>query len=230
MLNGAVMRGHTSQEFEAELRGLEGRLLAMGARCESMIGMASRAIVEQDGEVAQKVVVLDRANNADELAIDEMCFRILALRQPVGRDLRFLMATVKVVTDLERIGDEAVNLAERAEELSTRPELPPPVQALPRMAAAANRMLLDALDAFVAEDAGLARNVLAQDDAVDATYGEVLDQSMRFMQEHPERVRAGMKVASCAKYLERAADHASNIAEMVVFLVEGEDVRHQGKR
>ncbi len=223
------MLAHTSQEFEAELRRLKEQLLAMGGRCERMLHMAGRSIAEQDTELAKQVIDLDRRTNADERAIDDMAVRILALRQPVGRDLRFTITAVKVVTDLERIGDEAVNLAERAQELAELPELPPPARDLPRMAKLAGAVLHAALDAFVHEDAEAAEEVFRMDDGVDDLYGDILMQSLEFMEAHPERVPAGMRVASCAKYFERIADHATNIAEMVVFLVRGEDVRHVGK-
>ncbi|MDH5492286.1 MAG: phosphate signaling complex protein PhoU [Myxococcales bacterium] len=222
------MRAHTSHEFEEELQALSERLLAMGGRCERMIEMAAEALESRDPALAEEVIRLDRRTNADELEIDERAVRILALRQPVGRDLRFTITAIKVVTDLERIGDEAVNLAERAMELAGRP----PIEAaskLPEMARRAQSMLHDALDSFVWEDATLARSVFARDDAVDALYGETLMRSMRLMQERPGQVEGGMKIASCAKYLERIADHATNLAEMVVFLVEGEDIRHGGR-
>jgi len=223
------MLAHTSQEFEAELRQLKEQLLAMGGRCERMVHMAARAVLEQNTELAEEVINLDRRTNADELSIDDMAVRILALRQPVGRDLRFTITAVKVVTDLERIGDEAVNVAERGQELAELAELPAPAQHLPQMAKLAGAVLHAALDAFVHEDAKAAEEVFRMDDGVDALYGEVLMESLAFMQANSERVSAGMRVASCAKYLERIADHATNIAEMVVFLVRGNDVRHVGK-
>jgi phosphate transport system protein len=169
--------------------------------------------------------------NADELAVDDMAVRILALRQPVGRDLRFTIAAVKVVTDLERIGDEAVNLAERAREMSTmedRENLP--IDLLRRMARTANSMVHEALDSFVDEDPSKARAVMARDDEVDDLYGEVLRASIEFMSKNSDRIHDGMLVSNCAKYLERIADHSTNIAEMVVFLAAGIDIRHQGKK
>lgn len=221
------MQVHTSQEFEAELGQLKDRLLAMGGRCERMIGMAMRAFEQQDAELAREVRDMDRQTDRDELAVDEQAVRILALRQPVGRDLRFIIAAVKAVTDLERIGDEAVNIAERAHELADRDSLPPPHVELPAMAEAATKMLHHALDAFVEEDADKAQSVFEQDDAVDATYSRILESCVSFIEDSPGRCAGGLRVASAAKYLERVADHATNIAEMVIYLVRGVDVRHR---
>lgn len=224
------MHSHTSQQYEAELRNLKDRLLAMGGRCEAHIRQALDALENQDAVLANEVTGTDHQINADELAIDDLAVRILALRQPVGKDLRFLMTALKVVTDLERIGDEAVNIAERAEELSSEPKLPETWRALPAMAKAASSMLHDALDAFVEEDWGKAQLVLKQDDAVDELYGQIMRNSMDFMAKNSDSIRAAMGVVSCAKYIERIADHSTNIAEMVVYMVRGEDVRHQGKK
>jgi phosphate transport system protein len=225
-----AMRAHTSHEFEQELEQLKDRLLAMGGRCERMIAMAMDALETQDTQRARQVAELDRLTDRDELAADDLAVRIVALRQPVGRDLRFILMAIKVVTDLERIGDEAVNLAERAGELAHRDALPDPHAALPAMARAAQGMLHDALDAFVAEDADQAWEVCERDDEVDAAYGRVLAQCAEFIRAHPDRAEGGMRVAACAKYFERIADHATNIAEMVVYLVRGVDVRHRGAR
>jgi len=221
------MRAHTSHEFDQELRELKELLLSMGGRCERMIEMATRALSESDPELAREVITLDRDNNLDELAVDELAIRVLALRQPVGRDLRFTMTAVKVVTDLERVGDEAVNLAERVEEQAGLNPLPTHTL-LKEMAGRAGKMLHDALDAFVREDTALAREVFSQDDAVDELHERALFESIEFMANHSERVAAGMRAASCSKYLERIADHATNIAEMVIYLAEGTDVRHPG--
>jgi phosphate transport system protein len=220
------MSSHTSRAYEQELRDLKSRLLAMGGRCEQLIQMASRALEKLDVDLAHRVELTDRAINAEEMAIDGMAVRILALRQPVGRDLRFLVTALKVVTDLERIGDEAVNIAERAEELAGQPPIPSLQPRLREMADASALMVRRALDAFVEENAEAARDVLTADDAVDALYGELLRESMRYIAQNPTRVEDGMRFASCAKYLERVADHATNIAEMVVFMVSGDDVRH----
>jgi phosphate transport system protein len=209
------MRTHTHQEFEAELRNLKDRLLAMGGRCEQMISMAVRAFEDRDEALAQEVMEADHGMDEDEVAVDELAVRILALRQPVGRDLRFAVAAVKASTDLERIGDEAVNIAERAIEMEPAGRLSRPGSKLPEMAQRAGAMLRDALNAFVEEDANKARHVFEQDDAV------CLDDM-----KDPSRIADGMRICNCAKYIERIADHATNIAEMVIFMVEGRDVRH----
>jgi phosphate transport system protein len=203
----------------------------MGGRCERLTLQAIRALEQHDAPLAQEVATTDRQINADELAVDDLAVRILALRQPVGRDLRFLLTALKVVTDLERIGDEAVNIAERATDLSKRDKPDLPYQnSLPDMARIATEMLHTALDAFVEEDADKAVTVLLRDDEVDELYGQTLRETREFIVKHPEEVEVGMQVASCAKYIERIADHATNIAEMVVYFVRGEDVRHKGNR
>lgn len=219
------MRGHTHQEFEAELRNLKDRLLAMGGRCEQMIGGAVRAFEERDETLAREVMEADRSMDDDEVVVDELAVRILALRQPVGRDLRFAVAAVKASTDLERIGDEAVNIAERAIEMDLAEGLSAPGARLPEMAQRASAMLRDALNAFVDEDANKAREVFLLDDEVDAFYGEVMRLSLDYMKD-PSRIADGMRICNCAKYLERIGDHATNIAEAVIFMVEGRDVRH----
>lgn len=225
------MTAHTSRAYEQELAELQRRLVAMGARCEELIEMAARAMGERDGSVVARVEEADRAIDRDEMEIDELTVRILALRQPAARDLRFLVFALKVVTDLERIGDEASNMAERAAQLAgyghPAPELQPKVE---EMAKVTRALVHQALDAFVQGDEALARAVRERDDEVDALYGEVLRGSVAYVQQHPDRVPVAMCLASTSKYLERIADHATNIAEMVVFVTSGEDVRHPFKR
>lgn len=224
--SGRPMRTHTHQEFEAELRNLKDRLLSMGGRCEQMISTAVRAFEDRDEALAREVMEADRNMNEDELAVDELAVRILALRQPVGRDLRFAVAAVKASTDLERIGDESVNIAERVVEMEPVEHLSPPGSKLPEMAQRAEAMLRDALNSLVEEDPNKARDVFAQDDAVDDIYTEVMQLCLDYMKDDPSRIPDGMRICNCAKYVERIADHATNIAEMVIFMVEGRDVRH----
>lgn len=226
-----MIHQHTSQEYEGELRALKDRLLSMGGRCEALIREAVDALDKRDADLAESVERTDREINANELEVDDLAIRILALRQPVGRDLRFLVTALKVVTDLERIGDEAVNIAERAGELAGKADaLPTNHQLLPEMAKSAAHMLHEALDAFVEENADKAQKVLLMDDLVDDYYGSIMRQSMEYMAQNPSRVVEAMSVCSCAKYLERIADHSTNIAEMVVYMVRGVDVRHSGNR
>jgi phosphate transport system protein len=167
--------------------------------------------------------------NADEMELDEMAVRVLALRQPVAYDLRFVARTLKFVTDLERIADEAVNIAERTETLKSAATMPP-VFLVPKMGEVVQKMLREALDAFVEGDVARARAVLTMDDEVDEAYGATLRQTMAWMSENPSQTPQAMCVASAAKYLERIADHATNLAEHVVYLEEGSDVRHGGHR
>ncbi|MGF1466900.1 MAG: phosphate signaling complex protein PhoU [Sandaracinaceae bacterium] len=229
-LRGSPTIRHTDQQFASELRELRDRLLAMGARCEGLILSAVRAVEDGDPALAERVGKADRAVNAEEGLIDDLALRILALRHPLGRDLRFLMTALKVVVDLEQIGDEAVNIAERASIPVLHSELRAAHAQLTEMGRRVAAMLHEALDAFVDEDAREAEAVLRRDDAIDAQYQDILQRTMAFMRGHPEHARSGMATASCAKYLERIADHATNIAEMVIYMVRGVDVRHEEAR
>jgi phosphate transport system protein len=218
-------QSHTSRDFESELRELRANALAMGARCERSLRLALEAFWSGSAERAGEVKELDRRIDRDEMEIDALVLRVLALRQPVAYDLRLLATALKLVTDLERIGDEAVNIAERAEEgHGSAKEL---ARAnLKEMADQAQQMLRNALDAFVEGEATRAEQVMAGDDAVDALYGRILRDMMAYMAEHADEIPAAVRVIKVAKYIERVADHATNIAEEVIFMVRGEDVRH----
>jgi phosphate transport system protein len=197
----------------------------MGARCERSLQLALKAFWEGSTNLALEVEEIDRHIDRDEMDIDALVLRILALRQPVAYDLRFLAAALRLVTDLERVGDEAVNIAERAKEEhgtakdDVRGELK-------LMGEQAQEMLRDALDAFVQGEATRAEQVLIRDDSVDDLYGKIIRTMTNFMSNHPSQVAEAIRVISVAKYLERVADHATNIAEEVIFMVRGEDVRH----
>jgi phosphate transport system protein len=217
---------HTSNEFELELREIRGQLVAMGARCERAVQLALHAFLERDPAKMSEVLAIDVKVNADEMQLDEMAVRVLALRQPVAYDLRFVTSTLKFVTDLERISDEAVNIAERVETIA-KAKTTPPVFAIPHMGELVQKMLREALDAFVEGDADRARAVLGMDDDVDESYGATLRSTIEWMGQNPTEIPAGMCVASVAKYLERIADHATNLAEHVVYLERGDDVRHR---
>jgi len=220
---------HTSRDFESELRELRAHLLAMGARCERSVQLALKAFIEGSAELIAEVKSLDRHIDRDEMESDELALRILALRQPVAHDLRLLATALKLVTDLERIGDEAVNIVERAEEAGEGSKLVPHPH-LRSMADLTQQMLRDALDAFVDADIVRAERVRLGDDAVDELYAKTLGEMMSFMAQNPGRIPAAMGVVNVAKYLERIADHATNIAEEVIFMVAGHDVRHESQR
>jgi phosphate transport system protein len=220
-----MSESHTSRDFESELRELRSHLLAMGARCERSVQLALRSFLEASSELAAEVKELDRRIDRDEMEIDELALRILALRQPVAHDLRLLATSLKLVTDLERIGDEWVNIAERAEESLEDQGVPRPN--LNAMADLVEQMLRDALDAFVEADVTRAERVRQGDDSVDELYGRTLREMMAFMAENPGSIPAAQRVISVAKYLERIADHATNLAEEVIFMVVGDDVRHK---
>jgi phosphate transport system protein len=216
---------HTSRDFEAELRELRAHSLAMGARCERALQLSLKAFWDGSAQTAAEVEELDRHIDRDEMDIDALVLRVLALRQPVAYDLRFLAGALRLVTDLERIGDEAVNIAERAKEnLGTARE--GVKSELRSMGEQAQELLRDALDAFVQGEGTRAEQVLARDDAVDELYGRILRAMTEFMTNQPNQVAEAIRVIHVAKYLERIADHATNIAEEVIFMVRGEDVRH----
>jgi phosphate transport system protein len=213
------------RHFHEELGALKQTLLAMGGLVEDQIRRVMRALVERDDEQARDVIDRDRQVNAYENEIDEKCVELLALHQPAAGDLRFITTAMKIVTDLERIGDQAVNIAQRALELNREPQLKPYID-LPRMAEKAQAMMKDSLDAFVSRDATLARQVRGQDEAVDALNHQIFRELLTFMMEDPSTIPRAIRLILIARFLERVADHATNIAEMVVFLVESKIVRH----
>jgi phosphate transport system protein len=223
-----VPRTHTSREYEAELQKLRDRLLLMGAKVEEIIKGSMQALLERDSDLAKKMIQADRRINQLEKSIDQMCLQILARRQPVASDLRFITIAMKLVTDLERIGDLSVNFCERVLELNEEPPLKPYVD-LPRMAEETQEMVHDALDAFVEGDAEKADEVIRQDAIVDAYYMQIFRELLTYMMEDTRNIFRATRLQSIAKYLERIGDHATNIAEMVIFNVRGQDVRHAGK-
>lgn len=214
--------------LEADLKQLRHRLLLMGARVEDMISRSTQALVERDIEAARDTILLDRKVNLDEVEIDEMCLRMLLSGSPRGSDLRFLAFAMKVVTDMERIGDLAVNICERAVELSADGN-PSPYLRLPEMARCAGDMLGGAIDAFVHADEPGARAVIEMDDQLDELYHSVFRERMAEVKGGAMEVERAVRVQNVAKYLERIGDHCTNIAEHVIFLVEGTDVRHAGR-
>jgi phosphate transport system protein len=214
-----------TRHFHEELEALKQTLLAMGGLVEDQIRRAMRALLERDDVIAQEVIDRDRQVNTYDVEVDEQCVNLLALHQPAAGDLRFITTAMKIVTDLERIGDQAVNIAQRALELNREPQLKPYID-LPRMADRAQRMVKESLDAFVAGDTALARQVCGEDAEVDALKEQIFRELLTFMMEDPRTVSRAIRVILISRFLERVADHATNIAEMVIYLVEGKMVRH----
>jgi phosphate transport system protein len=218
-------KSHIDKSYEAELTALREQLLEMGGLVESAIASSVRAIVERDPILAEQVIRKDRIVNRMEVDIDGACRRILALRQPAASDLRFITTALKIVTDLERMGDLAVNIARRAVDLAQAPALRPQHD-LARLATLSETALAKALDAFVTADPVKAEEVLEADDHLDTLYLKVFNELLTTMMEDPRAIRRATSLMFSAKHLERFGDHATNLAEMVIFMVRGTDVRH----
>jgi phosphate transport system protein len=213
------------RHFHEELEALKQTLLAMGGLVEDQIRRVMRALLERDDAAARDVIERDRQVNAYDVEVDETCVNLLALHQPAAGDLRFITTAMKIVTDLERIGDQAVNIAQRVLELNQEPQLKPYID-LPRMAERAQSMVKDSLDAFVTRDTTLARRVCAADEEVDALKEQIFRELLTFMMEDARTIPRAIRLILVSRFMERVADHATNIAEMVVYMVEGKMVRH----
>ena len=213
------------RHFHEELEALKQRLLAMGGLVEDQIRHVMRALVERDDALAREVIERDQQVNAYDVAVDETCVSLLALHQPAAGDLRFITTAMKIVTDLERMGDQAVNIAQRVLELNREPQLKPYID-LPRMAEKAQRMVKESLDAFVARDTEMARRVCAEDTEVDALKEQIFRELLTFMMEDARTIPRAIRLILISRFLERLADHATNIAEMVIYLVDAKMVRH----
>ena len=216
------------RHFEEELDGLRKHLLEMSGLVESAIYRSVHALVERDESLAHLVFKNEARINQMEIEIDEMSVRLLALEQPVATDLRLITAAIKINTDLERMGDLAYNIAERAVSLMREAAVNAVID-VPYMANLVESMVRKSLDSFVKKDAELARNVLVSDDAVDDLRTGIYKELIRYMEENPDRIHQGLDLIFVARNLERIADHATNIAEDVLFLVDGVDVRHHAE-
>lgn len=216
---------HTDKKYEEDLKKLREEILYMGGMVEDQIQKAVKSLVDRDSELAQTIIERDHEVNRLDVNIDDLCIRLLALHQPAGRDLRFITTGLKITTDLERIGDMAVNVCERAIELNQEPRLKPYID-VPRMAQIAQRMIHESLDAFVHEDTDLALKVCKDDEEVDDLNRQIFRETITYMLSDPQTINRAIKIASLSKYLERIADHATNIAEMVIFMVKGKSIRH----
>jgi phosphate transport system protein len=220
---------HTNRQYEEDLRGLRAGLLKMGGLVERQIAEAVESLVERNTEQARATIARDAEVNRMDVASDEICIRLLALHQPAASDLRFITTGLKITTDLERIGDNAVNICERALELNEEPQIKPYID-VPRMAAIAQSMVKDSLDAFMREDTNLAEEVIERDDEVDGLNYQIYRELLSYMAEDPSTITRATRILFISKYLERIADHATNIAEMVVYMVKGRTIRHMDKK
>lgn len=222
------MTQDVQRHFHEELSHVKVRLLTMSGEAEAALGLAVEALLERDSEKAQRVIKGDRVVDAMEIEIEEQCVSLLALQQPMARDLRMLTSALKIANDLERVGDHAVNIAQSADRLAqSRPIAPEPE--LVEMARLTRLMLSDALEAFIRGDAESGREICRRDDKVDALHRSVFRILLTHMMEDPHMISAGMELFLVSRNLERVADLATNIAEDVVFLVEGKSIKHHSE-
>ncbi len=216
------------RHFVEELDQLKTKLLEMSSLVESAIQRSISAVTQKDRGAAEEVFRSEARINAIELEIDEFAINLLALHQPMAADLRLIVAALKINTDLERMGDLAVNIAQRATSLMEEPVIKPMID-IPHIAGLVQSMVRKSLDAFVTRDADLARSVLASDDAVDSLRTASYHELVSFMEHDPQNIKAALDLLAITRNLERLADHSTNIAEDVMFLVKGIDVRHHAE-
>ncbi|MDH5564456.1 MAG: phosphate signaling complex protein PhoU [Nitrospirota bacterium] len=213
------------RRFDEELAGLKQQILRMGSLVEGQIRQALTALIDRDDDLAIQVIQNDRQVNTMDVAVDEACLELLALQQPAARDLRFITTAMKISTELERMSDLAENICERAIELHEEPQLKPYID-IPLMAERAIKMVGEALDAFVRGDSVLARKILDEDDYIDDLNEQIFRELLSFMMENPQTISRAIRLSFISKYIERIADHATNVAELVVYMVEGKIIRH----
>jgi phosphate transport system protein len=215
----------TETHFHKELEELKENLLTMAAMVEEAIRDSVQSLVRRDSNLAQKTFEFEDRINKTEIAIDDMCLKLLALRQPMAADLRFITSAMKIITDLERMGDQAVNIAERAISLNQEPQLKPYID-IPRMAEITQSMVKDVLDGFVNRDSKLARSVCERDDLVDGLNEQVFRELLTYMIADPKAITRAVHLMIVSRCLERIADHATNIAEDVIFMVDALVIKH----
>ena len=213
------------RHFQGELEQLKTRLLAMGGLAEEHVRLAVKGLVDRDHELIERMLVEDEPINRLHIEIDNRCFTLLALYQPMAADLRTIVAAVKINTDLERVGDLAVNIAEAARRYSSHPPVKKLID-IPRMANIAQTMLRDALDAFVRRDLALAQHVLNEDDRLDSLKTQIFRELLTYMLQDPTTIEPALDLILVSRHLERIGDHATNVAEDVIFIVSARDVRH----
>jgi phosphate transport system protein len=217
---------HTSTHYEKELRDIKECLIYLGSLVEKAIELATESLVDRNTELAHKVICDDNTIDQLDVEIEEKCIRILALRQPTARDLRYITTAIKINGHLERIGDMAANIAEKAILLSEEPPMKPYID-IPRMAEIARGMIKESLDALVNEDTDLARKVRMEDETIDNLNEQVFRELLTFMLEDPKKIHRALIIMQISKSLERISDHAVGIADMVMYMVTGKIVRHE---
>ena len=213
------------RHIDQELADLKSQILRMGGLVEAQIEGAIKALVDRDADLASRIIERDALVNTMDVEIDENCMRLLALQAPAARDLRFVTTAMKISTELERMSDISENISERVIELNEEPQLKPYID-IPRMANWTMRMVRETLDAFVRSDSALARKVCADDDFVDDLTHQLFRELLTFMIENPATITRAIRLTFIGKSLERIADHATNIAELVIYMVEGKIIRH----
>lgn len=219
------MKGHTEKKFDTDLAELQARILKMGEAVESMIQESMTALMQRDEALAQHIIGQDGEVNTLEMEIGERCVELLALYQPAASDLRFITVGIRITTDLERMGDLAVNIAERVMELASQEPVKPYVD-LPKMAKRSQEMVKQVLEAFVTRNADLAQRICEADDEVDQLNRSVFRDIEALMRTDSAAISRGLRLVLIARHLERVADHATNIAEEVIYMVKGKDIRH----
>ncbi len=215
------------RHFQEDLDTLKERLLAMGGLAEERVREAVRGLMDRDNDALDGVLSGDEPINDFHMEIDDRCFKLLALHQPMAADLRVIVAAVKINTDLERVGDLAVNIGEAGKRYLQHPPVKPLID-IPRMGDLAQKMLRDALDAFVRRDMALAEAVLAADDTLDALKTQIFRELLTYMLQTPQTIEPGLDLILISRHLERIGDHATNVAEDVIFILSARDVRHHG--
>jgi len=213
------------RHFDEELKGLKERLLYMGNLAEKMINQAIEGLVKRDTNLFNQINEWENEMNFLHIEIDDCCLKLLALRQPTAADLRFITAGMKINSELERVGDQAVNISQNGSEYLKEPQLKPLID-IPRMANLASKMLQDGLDSFVRKDVELAKSILERDDEVDGLKDQLFRELLTFMLSDPATIKRALTLILISRNLERIGDHATNVAEDVIFMVLGKDVRH----
>jgi len=217
---------HTSREYERELQEIRDGLLYLGALTERALERGSQALLERNSVLAREIVREDEQIDSLDVDLEEKCIRLLALRQPAARDLRFITTAIKITGHLERIGDMAANIAEKVIILNDLPQIKPYID-LPRMVEIGRGMIRKSLDAMVREDIGLAKKVREEDTVIDQLNDQVFRELLTFMMEDPRKIQVCLYIMQISKSLERIADHAEGIADMVIYMVTGKSVRHK---